>query len=271
MWFSVVQHCGTGVEMAGEAWSMQTGMKGKPGAQGTLFQVGDKDSVLNPAQRWPRGYTPERQQDIREALENTTFTSSRVVPTNLHEQRARVTDALARSTVRPGLLRLLRGVDDRPEQGHDATYYPDQNRLAVQMTRYDPARSDSAAKDLLHEVGHHAVNATPTWGDRARHGVIAAGEQVARKFMPAHAPSDAPIGATARAMAYSHVSSGVHERAADDFMVEHYRTRGRNPQPVAEGRYEEKFGEAVTFQKPGYGDVRSRPHMGPQFEQGALF
>jgi hypothetical protein len=50
-----------------EPYDLRSNIKGKPGSQGTLFQVTDK-GLLNPDQRWPKGYTPERKNAVADAV-----------------------------------------------------------------------------------------------------------------------------------------------------------------------------------------------------------
>ena len=255
-----------------ESYDLRSNIKGKPGSQGTLFQVKDK-SLLNPQQRWPRGYSPERQAEVRGALDRVRFTTRNV---NAHEpeQRARVTDTLARSTAPVRHLSFLQQVDDTPDEGTEGVYYPQSKRLHVDM--HGAGKGDEGREQtLLHELGHHHANTTPKGGDTVRGDLSRLGEDRARRHMPSHAEPDAPLTGTARAMGAQEVKRGVEEAYADNYMNEHYRTRGRNPQPVTQGRYEEHFPSPHQRDElyPGYNAVRPprSEHMGPQFHQERLF
>lgn len=235
------------------AWDLRSNIKAKEGSQGTLFQVADKDALLNPQQRWPRGYTPERQGEIRDRLENVKFTTSNPFTRTRDEavQRARVTDTVARSTMPARHLSLLSEVHDKPMPGTHGTYYPTEKRLHVDMTAED------TEKTLVHELGHHNANVTARGGDTVRSHILRLGEEAGRAFQPEHYPPDRPLTATARAMGSGIVKQGVHEAYADNYMTEHFRTRGRNPQPVETGRYEENWTTEERERKyPGYNDVR---------------
>jgi hypothetical protein len=236
------------------AWDLRSNIKAKEGSQGTLFQVADKDALLNPQQRWPRGYTPERQSEVRERLDQVRFTTSNQFtrPRDEAVQRARVTDTVARSTMPARHLALLNQVDDTPMPGTHGTYYPQARRLHVNMSA--DAESEQT---LIHELGHHNANVTPKGGDTVRQHVSNLAETAGRDFMPKHADADAPLTGTARALGAKAVKSGVEEAYADNYMTEHFRTRGRNPKPVTEGRYEANWTAAERQQRyPGYNDVR---------------
>jgi hypothetical protein len=47
------------------SWDVRSNIKAKPGSQGTLFQ-GGSDQMTDA--KWPRGYTPERLHQVREAV-----------------------------------------------------------------------------------------------------------------------------------------------------------------------------------------------------------
>ncbi len=256
--------------MADEAYDLRSNIKGKPGSQGTLFQVKDK-GLLNPAQRWPRGYTPERQAEVRGALSDVPVTSSRIRNveglggvTRSREARARVEDTVARSTIPTEHLSGLTRVHDRPQQGHAATYWPGTHEVGIDML----SGKDKVDRSLVHELGHHYDTTDPNQNMAVRKQVQDAGAAMATKEWEKRPPLSRGTGptGTARIMAEGNVSGGVKEATADNYMVEHYRTRGRNPEPVTSGRYEDNWAPHEREQRfPGYNDVRPPQHMGPQF------
>lgn len=221
--------------MASDDWEIRTNIKSKPGSQGTLFQGGRKE--LNPQRRWPKGYTPERQADVHGGLAATTVHPTVKVnpPRRSDEVRARVVDAVSRSTVPVEHLDGLREIHDQPEKGTEATYWPMRKSLAVDMFHPD------GHKNLIHELGHHRDNYT-----RESVGMTKANKDIL----------------------YSPTGKGRAEAAeavADNYYVEHHRDLGRNGRPPTQGRYEDT-GNADHM--PGYRAVRpAKPeHLSPQFE-----
>jgi hypothetical protein len=233
-----------------EPYDLRSNIKGKPGSQGTLFQVKDK-GLLNSALRWPRGYTPERQAEVRDVLSKTPVDAPPGV--NPHENRARVEDVIARSTipVRKDVRHAdahmgLQQIHGAMAPGTEGTYWPHQRRVAIDL------RHPEGERNLVHELGHHADNIHGETNSRA----IAHMQK-----------TDDWTGNTI---------SGMGEAVADNYMEEHYRTRGRSPQAVSGGRYEENYTPSVLARKvPGYTSIRPAVRfsdkMGPQFKQGELF
>lgn len=236
-----------------EAYDLRSNIKGKPGSQGTLFQVKDK-SLLNQEQRYPRGYTPERQAEIRGALQSTTVVGySHPVRTSPEEQRktgryvrypgteAKVVDALARSTMPAEHISGLKRIHEKPRQGHYATYWPMKQEMGV---RIDDAKD--ADESLLHEMGHHADR------QHTHTSELALGQ------------AKDPDG----------VNSGVHEAVADNYYQQHYRSRGRKGSAPSQGLYEREFStEDLDRRFPGYTDVRPprSPLNTSQFSSETLF
>ena len=257
-----------------EPYDLRSNIKGKPGSQGTLFQVKDK-GLLNPQQRWPKGYTPERLTEVRKGLKDTTV----VPPDHLYSgpddhvqktkgvnsfgYRARVEDTIARTTVPGRDLQGLRTIHGEPDSGDDASYWPGRHEVGVDMTHSDSARS------LVHELGHHYYN---------DHSLDA--QRTIPEVAESHAWRDKGKyqerpNATGKVMAQAKVQEGVHEALADSYYEQHYRTGGRNSQPEGKGGlYEQMFTtEKLDQHYPGYTDVRPSPYrnMGPQFKQERLF
>lgn len=235
-----------------DAYDMRSNIKGKPGSQGTLFQVKDK-GLLNPQQRWPRGYTPERSREVGQMLDlhtNVSPTTKVYPPRRATEVRARLQDAISRSTVPAEHLAGLREVHDQPEPTHDATYWPGRQTLAVNLfgrhenrgvmgdEPYGSTEPDAGAKNLIHEIGHH-VDFTQT-RESARHN------------------------RENKNVLYAANGRGYHdagEAVADNYYVEHYRGPGRKGAPPTQGRYEDT---GLADHMPAYREVR--PLQTQQFE-----
>ena len=239
-----------------EAYDLRSNIKGKPGSQGTLFQVQDK-SLLNPAQRWPKGYTPERQAEISGALRNAEIqsTTRTYPPQSDSHVRARLVDTIARSTVPAEDLHGLSRIHDQPAPGHDASYWPAIRTMGVHM--FKPVSGDvdfadlpkkvepntEGEKNLIHELGHHHDQV-----NRVTVGLVNNDKDLL--YTPG-ARDDAA------------------EAVADNYYVEHARGRGRAGERPTQGRYEESGGAQYM---PAYRKIRPAPqHMGPQFQQGELW
>jgi hypothetical protein len=240
-----------------DPYDMRSNIKGKPGSQGTLFQVKDR-GLLNPQQRWPQGYTPERLNEVREQTRKVPIAA----PPHMYEQpdedtqrehgvnafgyRERVNREIAKSTVPASHLEGLGEIHGEPEEGTHGTYWFKRRELAVDLTRPD------SGKTLVHELGHHHDNMTGAVNEHL--------PDVAAKHAMRTWPHEGAPNMSAVHMARSTVESGVVEAVADNYMTEHYRTGGRKSAPVAEGRYEENFSRADRDSHyPGYNDVREPP------------
>lgn len=251
-----------------EPYDLRSNLKNKPGAQGTLFQVKDK-GLLNPAQRWPQGHTPERLNEVRHALRDTPvnaptpeFTpgapAAPVHPGQQAQYRDKVVRAVARSTAPAADLAGIKEIHGDPAQGTSGTYWPASKKVAVDMNE------PGADKTIIHEVGHHADAKS---GETAHlHTPIVALEH-ARQFMPSHAAPDAPLTGTAISTAQSRVRAGVGEAVADNYYEKHYRGPGRQGSAPDKGLYEER---GIANKYTGYTDVRPQTPMSPQQFQPAL-
>jgi hypothetical protein len=255
-----------------DAYDLRSNIKGKAGSQGTLFQVKDK-SLLNPEQRWPQGYTPDRLNTVREATRDIRVSPVFASGRSLGELRSghsheRFDRMIARSTVPTEDLQGLREVDSRAQADHHATYYPREQRIGIR-----PEIPDHEA-NLIHELGHHVDNmrarSAETMEGTTRNRIAAVATAHAERDWAARGRPGSP-NSTALSNAVASVRYGMGEGYADNYYVEHYRSPGRNGQSPAQGRYEDLQGEHLDTGYPGYRDVRPAPHMGPQFHQGELF
>jgi len=250
----------------GEAYDLRSNIKDKPGSQGTLFQVKDK-GLLNTKRRWPQGYNPERLNEVRQATQSTRFAS--ISAENPPVEREHVNRLLAKSTAPASDLRGIRQIHNEPAPLHAATYWLRSKTLGIDLSR------PGADRNLIHEIGHHADE------EHARHVETLEGTTrnvvagVAKRYADTDRAARGEVGepnSSEQSMAANRVRSGVREAVADNYMEKHYRTGGRNSQPVAGGAYQENFApEHLDRNYPGYSDVRPHRTLGPQFQQGTLF
>ena len=218
--------------MAKKDWDVRTNLNAKPGAQGTLFSGGSK---FMSDRRYPKGYTPERQAEVADAVvepsvqnflnkpkETSTGTQSknfkdRRVTVGLNpdypegyrmdsrQETRRLVDNVARSTVP---LSHLSGVQFRTNHGDQmlgnnvAGHY---DRRGDAMTHGDPVirirEGAAATSTTIHEIGHHVSHTVA----QNTHPYDAAGH------------------------------SGQEEAFADNYAEQHFRDRARKP--VERGTY----------------------------------
>lgn len=124
--------------------------------------------------RYPRGFTPERQREVTDALSDTDFSLNPDPndPSAAHEEEAFIRQAIARSGVPAEELRGLRGVrtEDVKIPGAQGSYDPNDNVLNVYQSlgkkRFQPEGSVQSPNDiskvLIHELGHHNDSKTAT-------------------------------------------------------------------------------------------------------------
>jgi hypothetical protein len=133
-----------------EDWNLQTNLKPKPNAQGTLFSGGK--SQIPAEKRYPRGYTPERMAEV---VNTVQFPDSkgynRETPRD-YLQRAQAIQNVARSTIPTSEMEGLT-VKVLPMKGSTITGRSeyDHEDKAVKLMQYD-SRTDT----VVHEIGHHA-------------------------------------------------------------------------------------------------------------------
>lgn len=247
-----------------DAYDLRSNIKGKPGSQGTLFKVKDK-GLLNPDQRWPQGYTPERLNAVRDATRDIRISPAlgdghSVGELQSDHSRERFNRTVARSTIPTSDLQGIREVDSRAEATHAATYYPAARRIGIR-----PELPDHD-KNLIHEIGHHVdfshARQAETLADSTRGRI----PDIARAHVERTRGIDNP-NSTQLANAVRDVTYGAREGYADNYYTDHYREPGRKGGRVSTGRYEANFpgpGE-IERRYPGYRDVRPASHMGPQF------
>lgn len=145
-------------ELNGQQFRMQTNMKAAPNSQGTLFQGGN-------AQRYPRGYTPERQIEVHGNLHPETFAALKTEPTT----RA-IVDTVKRSTVpvdairnvkfvgAAGPMRRQRGMGQGLAVGgsyQGSTKYNEDfsQKILAGTIKVAPGQEDTTTP--IHELGHH--------------------------------------------------------------------------------------------------------------------
>jgi hypothetical protein len=258
-----------------DAYDLRSNLKGKPGSQGTLFQVHDK-GLLNPQQRWPQGYTPERLNTVRDATRDISFRTYAGDPQAPHRQwehldREHFAKTVARTTVPAEDLQGLRGVNADHGKDNYAEY-----RVAKREIGWG-IRKPEADGNLIHEIGHHVDNmrsreADPMSPAPGTTAALAPGiaKNHAQQYWTDKGNEGRP-NTTVRRNVEAHVNLGVGEAVADNYYVKHYRGPGRKAARPTQGRYEDIQGPEGINNYPGYRDVRPGPHMGPQFSDDRLF
>lgn len=251
----------------GEPYEYRTNFKNKPNSQGTLFQVQDK-GLLNPQQRWPRGYTPERLNDVRGALAGTPISypdrmEDEHEPGDYKEMmsyRPRTFSAIARSTIPTEHLKGITEIGGEPDEGTVGTYTYNERRPGVGRVDVDMTHPE-AERTLIHEIGHHVDHLTGARKDLLP-GVAQQHAQRELDADPKASRWHSEPNSTHVHMKKKEVDYGVGEAVADNYLQEHYRTPGRpggggRGEQVHVGAYEENFTRDELDKKyPGYTDVR---------------
>lgn len=151
-----------------QGWDVRTNLGAAPGSQGTLFSGGK--SQMSDA-RYPRGYTPERQSAVHEAVQPAYFTAK-----DSHKAVAEIRDTVARSTVPVEHLRGLQFAVARD----DEYLTTEENRAGkhlyagIHIKSGSPEHPSTIALrpnatrggTVIHEIGHHVSH-----GDGNEHSV----------------------------------------------------------------------------------------------------
>lgn len=161
-----------------EHWNLQSNIKAKNGSQGTLFSGGK--SQMNPQRRWPRGYTPERQKAVHEAVDvwHSKFAPDGDVddPQENTPQTRHVFETLKRSSAPVSDMKGLSIEVTNPRLdalGGDRTLYsttgyyngnPEGWLPRGRMTLSEEAKGPT----IIHELGHHASNLAGKMHNRVR-------------------------------------------------------------------------------------------------------
>lgn len=251
------------------SWDLRTNIGPKPSSQGSLFRVADK-SMYSAEKRYPRGYTPERQREVQQALPETIMGGTVVKRTSPEDQaatgrfarypeaEARVRDTIARSSIPAEHLKGLDRIHGNVNEGTAGTYWPARRELAIDLKS---GSKDTQEAHLIHELGHH--HSEMTGEGRLQSSTLA--------LLNGGAPSHAE--------AAHRLSKGVEEAYADDYAEEHYR-----PHPAARkqgvsgpkqvgGTYDSRFPPSILNERyAGYTQARpNNKNLGPQWSEGTLF
>lgn len=137
-----------------EQWNLQTNLKNKPNAQGTLFSGGK--SQIPDEKRYPRGYTPERMADVKNTVQ---FPVSRGYAQGRDFfNRAAAMQTVARSTIptsdMAGLTMSVLPTKGRTLSGN--SYYESSEKTVKLM------QSDATRDTVVHEIGHHVSHTLGT-------------------------------------------------------------------------------------------------------------
>lgn len=246
-----------------DSWEMRTNINNKPSAQGTLFQP--TEAALHTERRWPRGYTPQRKREVMDALatvriqgnthavwrRNGDEPSRKRFP----ETEARLTEAIARSTVPVEHLEGLRHILSQPSEGHRATYWPGARAIGIDMVN-----EPYAEQALIHEIGHHVDNLYTHESNATSLALV-----------PDPKIPNSPFARQDAAEVREAKVRGIKEAVADNYYIRNYRGRRarKNIRPT-QGLYEMSHTpEQLDERYPGYTDVRPIRTQPP--EQDTLF
>lgn len=198
--------------MSNKDWQVGPVLKDKMGSQGTLFRGGTKYSS---PQRFPRGYTPERQAAVRDAVKSSESGPVTDMQDFIagHKQRLKIADTIARSTVPHQHLqgvqwahvrpweRLTAATEANPNDSAGAYFKPHRNRPDAGMIAVREPYQDTST--VIHELGHHIS--------------YLQGTEHSRNY------------------SYEHEHGGTEEAFADNYAEQHFRDRKGNP--VERGTY----------------------------------
>lgn len=192
-------------------WDVRTNIGASPGSQGTLFS-GGKSQMSD--QRYPRGYTPERQAAAREAVQGHTWSDHRPEQQqDANNQRRQIADTVARSTMPlhhlsnvqfahvPSGSRILGegGLGQSGGRNDDAggAYFAARGHRGSALIAVQPDLTRTST--VLHEIGHHVSHTSET---------------------PAHGGE----------YSYQTEHGGAEEAFADNYAQEHFRNKQGKPE-----------------------------------------
>lgn len=138
--------------MSKDEWDLRPNIKSKPNSQGTLFSGGV--SQMPPEKRYKRGYTPDRMQEVTNAVQFPERNYSHDVQRDFYN-RAVVKESIARSTAPATDLQGLT-VRVLPHRGAiigggRGVYEEDTQTAMI-------AQHASNDQTVIHEIGHHVSN-----------------------------------------------------------------------------------------------------------------
>ncbi|WP_020142363.1 hypothetical protein [Terracoccus sp. 273MFTsu3.1] len=145
-----------------EQWNLQTNLKPKPNAQGTLFSGGK--SQIPAEKRYPRGYTPERMR----AVQSATMVEGAQISPNVGPYMATRHDVLsnlARSSAPVEDMRKLHvqvgsltESQEMAEQGKAGDYRSGGGGWGRARVALNQIHGDT----VIHELGHHVSHTQGT-------------------------------------------------------------------------------------------------------------
>ena len=202
------------------SWDLRTNIKSSAGSQGTLLR-GDQFE-LNQAKRWPRGYDPERQAEVREAVvgrlsqRDPLSDNNRFGPT-----RRDLIDTVARST-------------SPAEHFQDIQFAPGQRPWRYNSTIFDGRMSAPNVAGEYHPHGPNGDVPLDEYEDSGRtHSanptaptvLIQAGYE--RDVTPIHEIGHhvSTISDTEHSPFRTARQQGQEEAYADEYAQQHYRDR----------------------------------------------
>lgn len=205
-----------------DGWRYETRMKNKPNSQGTLFSGGTEQRT--PESRQPRGYSPERFNEVAQAtnLRTTNYETGKRVPTTYPGNEfptAQLLQTYARSTI------PVEHFNAPDENGSKVTHYATDDVAKNNAGEFRSTIGPSYPTQIrvmpkhvsgytpIHEVGHHV-------------SLNVAGTEHSKR-MKDYGVSDIPANWDT-----SPRMRGMEEGFADNYAQEHARNTGYKPKPV---------------------------------------
>lgn len=244
-------------------WDLRSNIKAQPGSQGTLLR-GDQFE-LNQTRRWPKGYTPERQAEVREAVVGRLSQSqplSNAVGRGFGPIRRNLIDNIARSTAP---AEDFQGIRFAPGQRAGT-------RLPTAFSSYRAGEMQSAGNvGEYHPHGDVLDRRGAPVGEGRRHSPAPSDPTIL--VLRGHEKGDVPIHEighhvssmrdTEHSGFYTERLQGQEEAAADEYAQEHFRDRRGRRTEVPEYHM---GGRTAPFHD-AYHRERGTGHHAPDFGQ----
>lgn len=254
--------------MKNQSWNLTSNMKAAAHSQGTLFSGGTQERT--DTSRYPRGYTPERQEQVRSALSKTSLPAGR--------SGRLMQDAIARSRLPASALSGIKSIGEMPKDNAAlGYYYPNKKAITVVPgTTHDRAAGRLASfssvpgtamlhayaeQNLIHEIGHHIDHQT----NRSRH--------VATQLVRSGEDRDA---LTSGGRSFKGLAEGFADRVAlDNYRQDPRDESKRGPLKLSSNTYAGRglakemptYWKGANLLPPKKRDIPSRPDI----LQGKLF
>jgi len=210
-----------------DEWDLRSNLNQSANSQGTLFRGGKPVD----AHRYPRGFTPKRQQQVRNLLagmdvsgpHDVAFANKGKSVTTFDKFPRLVQDTISRSKIPLSNLNGLTGISPLPDwvagEGTWAQYHPKTRNVLLRFpdeaADAAPQSSDSEVRarveqSLVHELGHHVDRMT----------------DITKRIQQNPA---SPLGTSSRYPNFGRTAYAFGEGIADEFMVNNYVPDRRDP------------------------------------------